>query len=230
MTDALEAIPSCGLCMKEMLHNVLPLTSPPHSTIQWQHWWFGISQDVRGKHYKSGLLSPPPPKESQLFKHLPAYYWRRVVLECGGRVGEAEARYLKTCHLSRRAQTFCENWHLCAHLRVLRGQIIGIYRVSERVNSQCLWKHHSSYQMKKCISNDGFFCKLSWRTLEVILTGEMNTVQVARKGMEININQHEGTTRGKEEWGLYWWYKKIGTWKIPRNKYIRRSINANEKV
>jgi len=33
----------------------------------------------------------------------------------------------------------------------------------------------------------------------VILTGETNRVQVARKRMEINIYQHEGTTRGKEE-------------------------------
>ena len=33
----------------------------------------------------------------------------------------------------------------------------------------------------------------------MILTGETNRVQVARKRMEINIYQHEGTTRGKEE-------------------------------
>ena len=33
----------------------------------------------------------------------------------------------------------------------------------------------------------------------MILTGETNRVLVARKRKEINIYQHEGTTRGKEE-------------------------------
>lgn len=62
----------------------------------------------------------------------------------------------------------------------------------------------------------------------MILMGETNRVQVARKGMEININQQKETTKQKEELEIIW-YKKIGMWKMPQINILEEILMQMEE-
>lgn len=62
----------------------------------------------------------------------------------------------------------------------------------------------------------------------MILTGDMNTVQVARKGKN-HINQHAGTTRKKRSGGTTLDIKKRSAEDF-KSKFFRTNINTNEKI